>query len=105
MAGSGSRDTGIRPPKSPCSSLRFRTVLNSPQANIIKTLQVGDELPLSVLPSPPSPVVATHNGVAAGTVTGSQVNALINCIMSGFQFVAAVIEVRGGQCIVDVHIK
>lgn len=105
MAGSGSRDREIKPPKSPCSSLRFRAVLNSPQANVIKALRVDDELPLSVLPSPPNPVVATHNGVTAGTVTGSQVNALVNCIMNGFQFVATVIEVRGGECIVDVHIK
>lgn len=105
MAGSGSRDWNPTPPNNPCRTLSFRAVLNSPQANVIRTLQIGNELLLIVQPSPPHAVVATHNGSEAGTITGSQMASLVNCIRNGFKFVATVVELRSGQCIVDVHIQ
>jgi hypothetical protein len=44
-----------------------------------------------------------YSGQLAGTLTGTKINQLINCLLDGFDFEAQVVEVRGGTCIIDVR--
>lgn len=104
MSGSGTRNWNPPVPRSPCRTLKFRTILSSPQEAILVVVRVGDNLPLSIQPTHSHAVVATKNNHPVGTITGSNMGALVNCISEGFSFVATVIEIKAGQCVVEVHI-
>lgn len=101
MAGS-SRNWDPTPPSSPCGRVNFRALLNSPQPAVIAVLQPGHVLRVKLQTTPSNAVVVEYQGQIAGALTGTQVNTLTNCILNGFEFVATVVELRGGSCIVDV---
>ena len=93
------------PPLNPCERVAFRAALNSPQPAVIAKLTVGDELTIRLQTTPNTAIVAEYSGVIAGSLTGSHVSTLTNCIQNGFQYLATVVSVSGGNCIVDVSVK
>lgn len=104
MGGSGSRGWRPTAPSNPCARLAFRAVVNSPQAAVLMTLNVDDELDIQLQMIPTTAVVAMHNGQIVGALTGTNINSLVNCIQNGFQYKAKVVSLAGGNCTVDVHV-
>ncbi len=103
MGGSGSG--GFTPPSSsPCARLTFQATVNSPNPAVIGQLTVGDNLEIS-LNSAGLGVVVELNGEDAGAITATQVAQLINCINSGFEYRAVVVQLNGGQCVVRIEAK
>lgn len=102
MGGSGPRDYTPPTPSSPCSRLSFQATLNSPQAGVLAQLQIGSILDLGLGPSGTS-IEVRFNGQLAGSVTGTKVAQLINCINSGFSFRAVVVTLSGGQCLLRIE--
>ena len=104
MGGSGSG--GYRPsaPSNPCANLTFRATINSPKPAVVGALQVGDVLDVVLDPESHS-VSLLHNRQTAGSLTGTHVAQLINCINNGFDYQAEVVQLNGGQCVVQVEPK
>ena len=103
MGGSGSNGWTPTAPSNPCERISFRASLNSPQPAAIATLNVGDVLDVALQTVPTNAVVTNFNGVLTGALTGTQVNALVNCIQNGYQYNATVVSISGGNCVVDVR--
>jgi hypothetical protein len=103
MGGSGSG--GYTPaPSSPCARLAFQATVNSPNPSVISQLSVGDSLNVSLNPQGQG-VVVESNDVMAGAITATQVAQLVNCINSGFEYRAVVVQINGGQCVVRIEAK
>jgi len=105
MAGSGSRNWEPTNPTSPCSQLSFRAHITSPKPQFLGTMKVGDVLDVQADPNPPHAVSVIFQGSPVGTLTGPDISALIRCIQNGFEYKAKVLEIRGGDCIVEVSAK
>jgi hypothetical protein len=99
----GSKSRGYRPsaPSSPCARLTFQAAVNSPQPAVIAKLTVGAVLDV-VAGATGQTVVVEFVGQVAGVLTGIHVSQLANCIASGFQFQAVVVQLQGGLCVVKV---
>lgn len=101
MGGSGSGGYTPSVPTNPCASLTFQAAINSPQPNVVAQLSVGSILDVSI-GSTGQTVTVEFQGKQAGVLTGMQVAQLVNCIRSGFQYQADVVQLRGGLCVVRV---
>jgi hypothetical protein len=103
---SGSPTPGYKPtpPANPCSRLSFQATVNSPKPDVISHLTVGDVLNVALNPEGQG-VVLGHNGQLAGSIVGSHVVQLVNCINSGFDYQATVVQLNGGHCVVRIDPK
>ncbi|QSV13778.1 hypothetical protein [Photobacterium ganghwense] len=81
-----------------CRNINFQATLNSPQA-VVSSLQVGEILDVVLLHGT---VTALYNGQPVGSLTGPQIQRIINCINNGYKYIAEVIYVAGGKCTVKV---
>lgn len=104
MAGSGPRGYEPTAPTSPCARLTFQATINSPKPIVVGQLKVGDSLDVVLNPQVQG-VILEHNAQTAGSLTGTQVAQLINCINSGFEYQAVVVQLNGGQCVVRIEPK
>jgi hypothetical protein len=90
-----------------CGSLDIETILNSPVAAVVEGLKRDDVLDVSISKSPTGVVtlVATDKqGRIAGSLTPPTLITIINCIESGFKFVAVVLgDLKGG--VIRVRIR
>jgi hypothetical protein len=102
MGGSGSGGYSPPTPSSPCSRLSFQATLNSPQAPVLAQLQVGSILDVG-LDSSGNSIEVRFNSELAGSVTGTKVAQLVNCINSGFTFRGIVVTLSGGQCVLRIE--
>ena len=102
MGGSGSGGYVPSTPASPCGQLVFQAAINSPNPSIVSRLSVGAILNL-VATSNAQSIVAGFDGQVAGVITGAQVSQLANCIASGFEYQAIVVQLTGGYCVVRVQ--
>jgi rRNA processing protein Krr1/Pno1 len=102
MGGSGSGGYTPSAPSSPCSRLSFQATLNSPKASVLAQLQEGSVLEVE-LDSSGKSVEVLFKSQVAGSVTGSKVAQLINCLTSGFTFRAVVVTLTGGQCLLRIE--
>jgi hypothetical protein len=103
MGGSGSGGWAPTAPSNSCERIAFRATLNSPQPAVIATLKVGDVLDVVLQTVPTNAVIAEFNGLLAGALTGTQVNALVNCLQNGYQYNATVVSISGGHCVIAVR--
>jgi hypothetical protein len=104
MGGSSTPGYKPTPPANPCSRLSFQATVNSPKPGVISYLTVGDVLDVTLNPQGRG-VVLEHNGELAGSIVGSRVAQLVNCINSGFEYQATVVELNGGHCVVRIDPK
>jgi hypothetical protein len=104
MGGSGSSGWQPTAPSNPCERVAFRAVINSPQPAVVLTLTAGDVLDVKLQTTPTNAVITEFAGKLVGALTGTQVNALINCLQNGFSYTATVVSVVGGVCTVDVRL-
>ena len=85
-----------------CLIIDEETRLQSPVPEVISTLKPGDILTLKTTAGR-APVVAVNAlGKTAGSIVPSSLSSLIRCIENGFSYVANVISIRGGICIVHI---
>lgn len=104
MSGSPKPGYPPTPPANPCTRLSFQATVNSPKPDVIGHLAVGDVLDVVLNPQGQG-VVLEHNGQLAGSIVGSQVAQLVNCINSGFAYQGTVVQVSGGYCVVRIDPK
>jgi hypothetical protein len=89
-----------------CTAIFDRTVLNSPQQEVLETLESGDVLTLRIeeLGNGRMAVVAvTEDGDIAGSITSATVAKLKVCLESGFKFIAIVESIENGKCVVNIR--
>jgi hypothetical protein len=101
MGGSGSGGWTPSAP-SPCEQLSFLAIINSPQPAVIAKLKKGDVLKVTFQVAPQPAVVVEYKGAVAGSLTGTKISSLINCLQNGYTFEAEVTSIVGGQCTVEV---
>jgi len=104
MSGSGTPGYKPTPPANPCARLSFQATVNSPKPDVTSRLTVGDALDVALSPQGQG-VVLEQNGQLAGSIVGSRVAQLVNCINSGFDYQAIIIELNGGHCVVRIDPK
>ncbi len=79
------------------------TVINSPVADVIETLKIGDVLIVELVRTAPVRlIVRTQEGKIAGAITGAKLPQIIKCIEAGVQYQAQVTSIRGGAVRVRV---
>jgi hypothetical protein len=89
--------------ESNCERLHDETTLNSPNAEVVRTLHVGEILRLVARGSRGPLVAETAGGREAGSITSAVLARILKCITEGHEFVAEVKLVRGGQVNVEVR--
>ena len=87
-----------------CSNLFERTILNSPVPQVVNKLKQGDLLQLETQDQGRI-LVASYQGEVAGSVTSPRLIDFIECIQSGYAYIATVDSVNGGQCHVTIRPK
>lgn len=96
--GSAGGQTGS--PDDDCASYREKSMLASPDPNVLATLKSGQRLRVEPT-NRTTPVQAiTEDGQVAGTLMPSSLDKLLSCINSGTLFEAIVDSVNGGACTV-----
>lgn len=92
--------------ESDCASLFDRTILNSPDPNVLSQLGKGDVLPLILREDGGRKILlaVTQEGAPAGSVTSALLSRLVNCIeIEGVGYVAIVENIDGGKCTVQIR--
>ena len=107
MSGPGGGGPGPGGPSSgpgvDCSTLTFRTTLNSPDPDVVAQLNRGDILGVRA-ESDAGPIVAvTSEEEVVGSITSSQMAELLRCVDEGYTYVAIVRSISGGR--VDVEVR
>lgn len=106
MSGPGGSGGGGGPeppiPKIDCTRISERTVLNSPVPDVVGSLTKGEVLDVKVQ-NGTSLVAVTEDGDIAGALTPPLLPRIVECIEEGFEYVAIVLSVSGGEC--RVHVK
>jgi hypothetical protein len=101
----GAGDGGESSPD--CGSLVVDTTLNSPVSAVVASLKKGDRLTVEIQVGGGgvnSLVAKNAGGQIAGSLTPPSLITILNCIQSGFQYVAVVLnDVTGG--VVRVRIQ
>lgn len=87
----------------PCD-IDKKTILNSPNPAVLRTLRVGEILDVVVATSPRRILQAMTGSNVAGSITFPEMGQVINCIeKEGETFKAEVVSINGGQCHVRVY--
>jgi hypothetical protein len=105
MSGGGGGGGSFAPPETAvdCARLRFTARLQSLQEEVVATISVGDQLEV-LLGTGQHPVIEVRdaNGEVAGALI-DHVTDLLRCIQDGYQYVAEVKSVDGGDVRVEVR--
>jgi hypothetical protein len=105
MSGSsgGGYGGGFNETASECSDLVINTQVSSPKPSVVKLLNVGDILAVSLVLTNATEVVQLLSGSELlGGVASPDVNKLKNCLRQGVQFEATVKEIRQGQVTIRI---
>lgn len=98
--------TGIKPGgTSPCLAIDEEIRLQSPVPEVVRDLKVGDILALKTTDGGAPVRALTASGLVAGSIVPSSLSSFIECIGRGFSYVATVISIKGGMCIVRIESK
>lgn len=84
-----------------CETLVVRTPLNSPNPDVVPQLRKGQVLAIELRGT--SLIVLTAGGLTAGSITSVKIAKIVECIRKGFQYVALILEIRGGHCELEVR--
>lgn len=106
MSGSRGGDyTPIGQP-GPCDKFQVETALQSPNPDVLARIQKGDELELQLkaIGNRHSVLVLKGSAVAGSLVFGS-LQKLVECMQSGYLFVAQVLAVSGPSCRLKIRPK
>ncbi|EHJ48321.1 hypothetical protein DFW101_2316 [Solidesulfovibrio carbinoliphilus subsp. oakridgensis] len=87
-----------------CSSLFERTILSSPVPEVITKLKQGGILQIELIDQGRI-LAASFHGERAGSIISPKLIEFIECIQAGFEYIATVDAVDGGQCQVTIRPK
>ncbi len=105
-SGGGGGSGGGPATVSDCAKLTKMTTLNSAIPKVVKTLRADDVLAIGLDSGGSGRVeVRTKQGDLAGSITYSGVSALRKCIEEGWQFIAVIRSVKGGDVTVEIRPK
>jgi hypothetical protein len=79
------------------------TILSSPNAAVIATLQPGAVLNVVHQQQPSRVVAVAANGQLAGSITSARLADIIECIALGQTYKARVLNIQGGQVTVEIY--
>ena len=81
-----------------------RTILSSPDPDVVGRLGIGDVLTIELQTHDPVRLLAkTNDGGTAGTITSVRMPEIVKCIRAGFEYDAKVLSVDGGRVEVSVQ--
>ena len=107
MGGSGGNSFGgggnWGPPEIACESLRFRTVVVSPDLAVLSKLNEMDILDVSLNSEDRSIQVITKNKDTLGDLLPSQLGKLVQCIKNGTSYKAKIQSIQSPRCEVEVY--
>ncbi len=106
MSGGGGGPARGRPQEGDldCASLVIRTILSSPDPDVLDEVEAGDVLSLSRPdPSEPRILAVTSNERVAGSITTGRQADLVQCMDADYSFIARITEIDGGACHVEVR--
>jgi hypothetical protein len=87
----------------PCEIVE-ETILNSPNREILRTLETGEVLTISYVSGPPPQLLVLQADTTAGSITSPSMLAIIRCIESeGRMYQATVLSVLGAVCKVRIE--
>jgi hypothetical protein len=72
---------------------------------VLGPLGLGTELDVKLQTIPTISVVMEYSGAIAGSLTGTEVSKLINCIQNGFEYSATIVTIDKGNYTVQVTPK
>lgn len=101
MSGSGGNGPPTNGNGIDCSTLIFKTFLNSPSPSVLESLKKDDAL--RVAQKERRVLVVTRNGEVAGSITSGQLPKLITCLQQGNSYTARVLSLKEGRCEVEVR--
>lgn len=84
-----------------CQNLIIITNLASVEMEVLKSVNVGDFLPV-IAQSVDGPVVLIKDGAILGTVLSSRLVQLLNCMNNGTEYEAEVIKIEEAICQVKI---
>lgn len=99
MSGNGGGGSyGGSSPSYDCNMLSINTHLASPDPSVISTL-VNNQILDVALVSTTGPIqLVTNDGRIVGAILPTVIAQLIQCISDGHEYIAKVLEIRGGNC-------
>lgn len=102
--GGGGGGGGLSGPTSvDCSTLIFRTTLNSPNPTAVSSVRVRDRLSIEV-EGDRGPILARNsNGQTVGSITAREMVDLIRCIQEGTEYIGIVRSIAGGRVEIEVR--
>lgn len=98
----GSGGSGGNPVRNLCEFLFETTILNSPNPDVLKELSQDDVLEVGLVDQGRVLAVIYKSSVA-GSITSPKLINFIECIQAGFEYVAIVASINGGQCQVTIR--
>jgi hypothetical protein len=102
MGGSSSTSTPTGNGGSDCLNLQFTTPLTSPSPDVVGNLSQGQQLFVD-LNEDGTPIVLTGERETVGTITGPHQDDIKECIDEGFNYIATVEDIAGGEIIIEVE--
>lgn len=87
-----------------CSSLFERIILSSPVPEVIAKLKQGSVLQIELIDQGRI-LVAIFHGERAGSIISPKLIEFIECIQTGFEYIAIVDSIDGGQCQTTIRPK
>lgn len=88
-----------------CANIIEQVPLNGPKPEVISKLKPNSVLKLEVHEEGGRNILVAVNskGQKAGTITTASSIAIINCIQEGFKFIAVVISIDRGDCLLEIR--
>lgn len=86
-----------------CFAFTAKTTLRSPKKDVVAQFEEGDQLGLMASNRSLPIVAANDSGQIAGSVVLPNQDQLLKCINKGVPFVAEVVRLEGGSCIVEIY--
>ena len=87
-----------------CDDLHLKTIVNSPDPEVLATVQKWDCLEVALVSRHTKKIVVVRkNGRDVGSVTDAAIGNLIDCLNQGHPFKAYVVELSKGHCTVEIQ--
>jgi len=99
----GTGGGGVPPSSVDCIRILEKTILNSPVSEVVQNLKEGEILTVKLHGR--SLVAVTEDGRIAGALTPPLLPRIVECIGEGYEYIALIQKISGGQCNVEVRLK
>lgn len=106
MSGSSGGDYTPTGQPGPCDRVQVETALQSPNPDVLVNIRKDDELELQLRAvGNRHGVMVLKDGAVAGSLVFASLQKLVECMQSGYQYVAQVITISGPACRLRIRPK